>query len=414
MDTDFKEEFDLDDRYDDNFKIYMDEISQFPVLTKEEERELAIRIKEGDEEAKLKFYSCNLRLVVSVAKNYFDHGVDSLDLIQEGNLGLLRAVEKFDINLGFRFSTYATWWIRQAMPRTLARQGRGISLPFRMMEEQRAYYNAWQTLAQEEGTENISFSQIAEKLNWSLERVQTTYNSILNFTSLNTYVNEEDSAELEEFIPDDVVSIEEMIENKGLANMLKSIFEEAKLSPREKEVVLYRTGVLTGKQVTLTKLGEQYGVSRERIRQLEERALKKLNAANKRISSPNYVYIKRMEESKKSLSSHPTENLEEEKSLLDQRVDAIKEKTEKELLNVLPELDAKVVALKLGYLGEEVHTNQEIASLMQLDEDHVKEIINRAKLRWKNINSSIVTEKTREVMCGKGSSASPKIYQKKR
>lgn len=257
----------------DPMKVYLYEISQTPLLTAEEEVELAKRIEQGDEEAKEHLTKANLRLVVSIASYYKSYNVSFLDLIQEGNIGLMRAVEKFDYRKGFKFSTYATWWIRQAVTRALAEQSRTIRLPVHIVESIYRINKAQRTLAAELNR-TPTMEEVAEHLGISVERVESLLKTSQNTTSLDTPVGEDGDTLLGDFIQDETsLSPDEAAEHNIMSEELKKLLET--LTPRERKVLELRFGLL-GREYTLEEVGNIFGVTRERIRQVEAKALRKL------------------------------------------------------------------------------------------------------------------------------------------
>ena len=259
---------------DDPVRMYLREIGRIPLLTFEEELELAKKVLEGDEESKQKLAESNLRLVVSIAKKYVGRGMLFLDLIQEGNMGLIKAVEKFDYNKGFKFSTYATWWIRQAITRAIADQARTIRIPVHMVETINKLIRTSRHLLQMLGREP-SPEEIAEEMEIPVEKVMEIQKIAQDPVSLETPIGEEDDSHLGDFIPDD-----ESPEPHDSAayTMLKEQLEDVMgtLTPREAKVLKLRFGLEDGKARTLEEVGKEFQVTRERIRQIEAKALRKL------------------------------------------------------------------------------------------------------------------------------------------
>ncbi len=259
---------------DDPVKVYLKEIGTIPLLSGEEEQVLAMRISEGDEEAKKKLAEANLRLVVSIAKRYVGRGMQFLDLIQEGNLGLIKAVDKFDYNKGFKFSTYATWWIRQAITRAIADQARTIRIPVHMVETINKVKKAKSQLLHLNGHEPTP-EEISEYLEMSVDKVREILRVAQDPVSLETPIGEEEDSHLGDFIPDeealapaDAASMSLLKEQ--LAEVLKT------LTPREEKVLSLRFGLQDGNPKTLEEVGKEFNVTRERIRQIEAKALRKL------------------------------------------------------------------------------------------------------------------------------------------
>ena len=259
---------------DDPVRMYFKEIGKVPLLTAEEERELAIRIEQGDEEAKKKLCESNLRLVVSIARRYLNRGLSFLDLIQEGNLGLIKAVEKFDYTKGYKFSTYATWWIRQAITRSIADQARTIRIPVHMVETINKLIRISRQLLQEYGREPPS-EEIAKEMGISVEKVREIKKISQDPVSLETPIGEEEDSHLGDFIPDeDIPSPVDAAAYSMLQKQLREVLDT--LSEREKKVLILRFGLDDGRPRTLEEVGREFNVTRERIRQIEAKALRKL------------------------------------------------------------------------------------------------------------------------------------------
>ena len=259
---------------DDPVRMYFKEIGKVPLLTAEEERELAIRIEQGDEEAKKKLCESNLRLVVSIARRYLNRGLSFLDLIQEGNLGLIKAVEKFDYTKGYKFSTYATWWIRQAITRSIADQARTIRIPVHMVETINKLIRISRQLLQEYGREPTS-EEIAKEMGITVEKVREIKKISQDPVSLETPIGEEEDSHLGDFIPDeDIPSPVDAAAYSMLQKQLREVLDT--LSEREKKVLILRFGLDDGRPRTLEEVGREFNVTRERIRQIEAKALRKL------------------------------------------------------------------------------------------------------------------------------------------
>jgi RNA polymerase primary sigma factor len=259
---------------DDPVKIYLKEIGRVPLLTAEEEIELASRMMQGDTYARRRLSEANLRLVVSVAKKYVGRGMQFLDLIQEGNLGLIKAVEKFDYTKGFKFSTYATWWIRQAITRAIADQARTIRIPVHMVETITKVKKASSQLLHKNGHEPTP-EDIAIELNMSPERVREIIRIAQDPVSLETPIGEEEDSHLGDFIPDDdAPAPAEAASHTLLKEQLSDVL--GTLTDREARVLKLRFGLTDGRQRTLEEVGREFNVTRERIRQIEAKALRKL------------------------------------------------------------------------------------------------------------------------------------------
>ena len=262
---------------DDPVKVYLKEIGRVPLLTPEEEVQLALDIKEGGpkgERAKQRLSEANLRLVVSIAKRYVGRGMQFLDLIQEGNLGLIKAVEKFDYTKGYKFSTYATWWIRQAITRAIADQARTIRIPVHMVETINKVKKVSSQLLHENGHEP-SAEEIAERLDMPVDKVREIMRVAQEPVSLETPIGEEEDSHLGDFIPDDEAPVpaeaaSQTLLKEQLAEVLKT------LTPREEKVLRLRFGLEDGRPRTLEEVGKEFNVTRERIRQIEAKALRKL------------------------------------------------------------------------------------------------------------------------------------------
>ena len=259
---------------DDHVKMYLKEIGRVDLLSAEEETELARRMAEGDEEAKKKLAEANLRLVVSIAKRYVGRGMMFLDLIQEGNLGLIRAVDKFDYEKGYKFSTYATWWIRQAITRAIAEQARTIRIPVHVVETINKLVRVSRQLVQELGREPTP-EELAKGLNMSVEKVREISKISQEPVSLETPIGEEEDSHLGDFIPDDdAPAPSEAASYVLLKEQLVDVLQT--LTPREAKVLKLRFGLIDGRQRTLEEVGKEFNVTRERIRQIEAKALRKL------------------------------------------------------------------------------------------------------------------------------------------
>ena len=258
----------------DPVRMYLKEIGKIPLLTVEEEMELAKRIAEGDEEAKKRMVEANLRLVVSVAKHYLGRGMQLLDLIQEGNMGLLKAVEKFDYTKGYKFSTYATWWIRQSITRAVADQARTIRIPVHMVETINRVSRTSRALVQELGREP-TLEEISKELGISQSKIAEVMKIAQDPVSLETPVGEEDDSHLGDFIQDnDALEPAESASYNMLRQQLTEVMET--LSPRECKVLRLRFGLEDGRAHTLEEVGREFDVTRERVRQIEAKALRKL------------------------------------------------------------------------------------------------------------------------------------------
>ena len=259
---------------DDPVKVYLKEIGRVPLLTPEEETALAMRIIEGDDQAKKRLSEANLRLVVSIAKRYVGRGMQFLDLIQEGNLGLIKAVEKFDYTKGFKFSTYATWWIRQAITRAIADQARTIRIPVHMVETINKVKKVSSQLLHKNGHEPTA-EEIAEELAMPVDKVREIMRVAQEPVSLETPIGEEEDSHLGDFIPDDdAPAPADAASHTLLKEQLEDVLQS--LTEREAKVLRLRFGLEDGRPRTLEEVGKEFDVTRERIRQIEAKALRKL------------------------------------------------------------------------------------------------------------------------------------------
>ena len=272
---------------EDPVRMYLKEIGKVPLLTAEEEIDLAMRMEEGDEEARKRLAEANLRLVVSIAKRYVGRGMLFLDLIQEGNLGLIKAVEKFDYRKGYKFSTYATWWIRQAITRAIADQARTIRIPVHMVETINKLIRISRQLLQELGREPTP-EEIAQEMNMSVDRVREILKISQEPVSLETPIGEEEDSHLGDFIQDDNVPVPA---DAAAFTMLKEQLEEVlgTLTEREQKVLRLRFGLDDGRARTLEEVGKEFNVTRERIRQIEAKALRKLRHPSRSRKLKDYL-----------------------------------------------------------------------------------------------------------------------------
>ena len=277
----------LDGATDDSVKMYLKDIGQVPLLSGEEERVLAEKMSQGDLEAKARLSEANLRLVVSIAKRYVGRGMQFLDLIQEGNLGLMKAVDKFDYTKGFKFSTYATWWIRQSITRAIADQARTIRIPVHMVETINKTGRVVRQLMQTLGREPTP-AEIAAEMGVPEEKVIEIQKIAQDPVSLETPIGEEEDSHLGDFIEDNTAaSPAEKAEAKMLREQLLQVLDT--LTPRENEVLLMRYGLRDGRPKTLEEVGKEFNVTRERIRQIEAKALRKLRHPNRTKKLKDYI-----------------------------------------------------------------------------------------------------------------------------
>ncbi len=272
---------------DDPVRMYLKEIGEVALLSSDEEVELAKRMEQGDEDAKKKLCEANLRLVVSIAKKYVGRGMLFLDLIQEGNLGLIKAVEKFDWTKGFKFSTYATWWIRQAITRAIADQARTIRIPVHMVETINKLIRVQRQLLQELGREPVP-EEIAKEMDMPVEKVREILKIAQEPVSLETPIGEEEDSHLGDFIPDnDAPAPADAAAFSMLKEQLMEVLET--LTPREQKVLKLRFGLEDGRARTLEEVGKEFDVTRERIRQIEAKALRKLKHPSRSKKLKDYL-----------------------------------------------------------------------------------------------------------------------------
>ena len=271
----------------DPVRMYLKEIGQIKLLTMDEELELADRIVAGEEEAKTRLAEANLRLVVSIAKRYVGRGMLFLDLIQEGNIGLMKAVDKFDVTKGYKFSTYATWWIRQAITRAIADQARTIRIPVHMVETINKLSRIQRQLTLELNREPTE-EELAKKMGTSVEKIRDIYKISQEPVSLETPIGEEDDSHLGDFVPDEHnMSPEDYAANELLKDEIADVL--LTLTEREEKVIRLRFGLEDGKSRTLEEVGQMFGVTRERIRQIEAKALRKLRHPSRSRKLKDYM-----------------------------------------------------------------------------------------------------------------------------
>ena len=272
---------------DDPVKVYLKEIGRVPLLSSEEEIDLAIRIDNGDVQAKQRLSEANLRLVVSIAKRYLGRGMQFLDLIQEGNLGLIKAVDKFDYTKGFKFSTYATWWIRQAITRAIADQARTIRIPVHMVETINKVKKVQSQLLHQNGHEPTP-DEIADELDLPVDKVREIMRVAQEPVSLETPIGEEEDSHLGDFIPDDgAPAPADAASHTMLREQLSDVLST--LTPREEKVLRLRFGLEDGRSRTLEEVGKEFNVTRERIRQIEAKALRKLRHPSRSRKLKDYL-----------------------------------------------------------------------------------------------------------------------------
>ena len=291
LDTDFEADFDSGFAkgiaVDDPVRMYLKEIGKVPLLTADEEIELAKRMEQGDEDAKKRLCEANLRLVVSIAKRYVGRGMLFLDLIQEGNLGLIKAVDKFDYTKGYKFSTYATWWIRQAITRSIADQARTIRIPVHMVETINKLIRVSRQLLQELGREP-SPEEIADEMGLSVDKVREIQKVAQEPVSLETPIGEEEDSHLGDFIPDE--DVPQPVEAAAFSMLKEQLVEVLDtLTDREQKVLKLRFGLEDGRARTLEEVGKEFEVTRERIRQIEAKALRKLRHPSRSKKLKDYL-----------------------------------------------------------------------------------------------------------------------------
>ena len=274
-------------KLDDPVRMYLKEIGRIKLLTPEEEQEIAKKMAEGDEDARKRMSEANLRLVVSIAKRYVGRGMQLLDLIQEGNLGLMKAVEKFDYTKGYKFSTYATWWIRQSITRAIADQARTIRIPVHMVETINRVLRTSHSMVQKLGREPTT-KEIADELHIEESKVEEVLKIAQEPVSLETPIGEEEDSHLGDFIQDDEAS---QPSEEASYTLLREQLEEvlSTLTPREEQVLRMRFGLTDGKPHTLEEVGKEFDVTRERIRQIESKALRKLRQSGKSAGLEGYL-----------------------------------------------------------------------------------------------------------------------------
>ena len=348
----------------DNVRNYLKEIGSFELLSPEEERILGYKLLEKDPIAKEKMINANLRLVVNIAKRYLGKGLEFLDLIQEGNIGLMTAVDKFDVRKGFKFSTYATWWIRQAIIRAISVKARNIRLPVYLYSKLVKFRMKVEKLEREFGC-SLTPAEIAEELKMDVKEVEELYNYQIDTISLNTKVGKEEDSEIEELIPSQELSIEENIESKSLNDILETLFIKCSLREKEKDVLRRRFGLNNEEPATLEEIGKHYNVTRERIRQIEARAIKKLRKKN--ITKQLAVYLDNPEKAdeiieftkknsydaqiyyKKNILTEKDmeENMKKVKPIYELLSDYKKEDIDA-AIEVLPELDKELIRKRYG------------------------------------------------------------------
>ena len=389
-----------------SIKMYLQEINK-PILTKEQERELAFKIKDGDESAKKLFIERNLKLVVSIAKKYTISGIPFLDLIQEGNLGLIKAVDRFDITKGYKFSTYATWWIKQAIQRGIEYKGRNIRLPSYLHERMRKYNEAKKILSNTLNREPTP-EELSKEFNIPIDTV-LKLNQIQDDTvSLNKIINDENGNELEQFINDKSTTIDKNIMENDLRDTVEQLINKSNLTEREIGVLKLRFGFYDDHKPTLEEVGKIYGVSRERIRQIQERALKKLRKSKNINNFAIYMdnpdgAMKNIEEfrSKENKKSKKKLNINEEKdnnktidNEKENSIDISKNKGFQEFARTRSLEEYLILTLKLGYFQDKCFSTDKIANFLGVDKEYVIDVTKRALDAYKEKLSQGLDEAT--------------------
>lgn len=389
-----------------SIKMYLQEINK-PILTKEQERELAFKIKDGDESAKKLFIERNLKLVVSIAKKYTISGIPFLDLIQEGNLGLIKAVDRFDITKGYKFSTYATWWIKQAIQSGIVDKGRNIRLPRYLHERMRKYNESKKSLSTKLNREPTP-EELSKEFNIPIDTI-FKLNQIQDDTvSLNKIINDENGNELEQFINDEGTTIDKNIIENDLRDTVEQLINKSNLTEREIGVLKLRFGFYDDHKPTLEEVGEIYGVSRERIRQIQERALKKLRKSKNINNFAIYMdnpdeAMKNIEEfrSKENKKSKKKLNINEEKdnnktidNEKENSIDISKSKGFQEFARTRSLEEYLILTLKLGYFQDKCFSTDKIANFLGVDKEYVIDVTKRALDAYKEKLSQGLDEAT--------------------
>jgi RNA polymerase primary sigma factor len=290
-----KEEYEYDEEFlmfndsksfPDSIKLYLKEVGKYPLLKPQEEKELCILMRNGDVEAKKMLTNCNLRLVVSIAKHYLNRNIPFNDLIQEGNIGLMKAVDKFDVDMGFKFSTYATWWIRQAIARSVADQSRTIRIPVHMYEKINKMIRVRAMLTEKYGSD-VTNQQVADEMGIPVEKVLELKRIAEVPVSLYTPLGEDEDSTLIDFVPDLESNVEDVVVKSGLHDDIMQALSG--LTEREREVIMLRFGIGYDNPMTLEEVGKVFNVTRERIRQIEAKALRKLRYLKKASKLKSYI-----------------------------------------------------------------------------------------------------------------------------
>lgn len=385
------------ERLDDTVSVYLQEIGSIPLLTREEERNLAHKILAGDENAKKTFAEHNLKLVVAIAKKYMNKGLDFADLISEGNIGLMKAVEKFDVTKGYKFSTYATWWIKQSIKRAVADKSKAIRLPVYMFDGIQAYKLAeinFMNKYQKEptlGELSIEMHEPIEKIRlWQKYARQEP-------VSLQTKVSPDDDSELGQFIPSEEEGPEEQSINESMARDVRNMLENSNLNDRERYVIEERFGLNDGIPKTLQVIGNNCGVTRERIRQVEEKALRKLRNPNNSKSVSNYIDNSDNTQKNTYMQKFNIKSEEDKKNAnhVEQYVKFTRDEYFRSNLTLIlnspkgekltEEFSKKeivILILYYGYVDNIICTIDEIANILHIEVDEVEEILDSTKERY--------------------------------
>ena len=395
----------------DSVHQYLQEISKIPLLSVEQEKELGIRLANKDKKARQRLIEANLRLVIRMAKKSQGRGLDFLDLIQEGNIGLINAVEKFDVSLGYKFSTYATWWIRQAIDRAIYDKGKNIRIPVHL-NEQISRLNTVSRVLEKELGRTPSIEEVAKKMRISVTRAEELSKVDQDTVSLSAPVGEDEDSELGDFIPSEEKGPDDIVLNGMLRKYLDEIIDSINASEREKYIIRLRYGFIDGDEHTLESIGAEFGITRERIRQLEAKTLNKIRMHRKTkdlaVYTDNEEYCaKRLSEYKKTDGSFLSKNqkfLEGFRKTPKVKETIVEDITKEDYLkarellenplfnkltNVLSYDEAIMVSLKLGFVNNKVYSTEQIAKLFNKDTEEVRKITTKALLTYKDILDEI-------------------------
>ena len=393
----------------DSVHQYMQEIAAIPLLSPEQEKELGLKLAEGNKYARQKLIESNLRLVVTVAKRYTGRGFDFLDLIQDGNIGLITAVDRFDVSLGYKFSTYAVWWIRQSIDRAIYNKSKNIRVPVHLNEQVTKFNQVYGALERNMG-QAPSLEEVAKEMNISVDKVIDLYKASQDTVSLNTPVGVDGDTELGEFIPSEDQNVDDVVLNSMLREYLEDIINQIRATDREKYVLRLRYGFIDGQEHTLDSVGKEFGVTRERIRQLEAKCLNKLRMHPKTKDLAAYTdneerSVRRLQEYKMASGSFLNKNKDFlqgfRKAPKKEKIEPI---TKEDYLKVMELLktplfkefarslsfdDSVIVCLKLGFVEGKVFTTEQIAQFLKLDNEEVKKVVTKALLTYKDVLDKI-------------------------